>query len=184
MKPKASTLQERMGFNDPDLKSPIHDEMCLWLMKNKASVGCYLLGNVTVCYDEKDSLLKEAAQKLNKTFHDPDPMVEAEHPVKNGSYIVGFIDIAIRIRYASLRRSAEQGKAEYKFSSADDCVFIEVKPKIESFGETMRQINMYREYAYGKYAIFTPDHRFKDAFESQGIKVFKSTDVPLVDGAK
>ena len=30
-KPKAKTLQERMGFTDPDLKTPGHDAIMLWL---------------------------------------------------------------------------------------------------------------------------------------------------------
>jgi hypothetical protein len=30
-KPNAKTLQERMGFTDPDLKTPGHDAIMMWL---------------------------------------------------------------------------------------------------------------------------------------------------------
>jgi hypothetical protein len=33
-KPKAQTLQQRLGFLDSDLKSPVHDEIMIWLDEN------------------------------------------------------------------------------------------------------------------------------------------------------
>lgn len=62
--------------------------------------------------------------------------------------------------------------------------YIECKPSIRSFGETLRQMNLYRSAIIVQRKIdhfskpddvsmilFTPDTRFKDAFESQGITV-------------
>lgn len=52
--------------------------------------------------------------------------------------------------------------------------YIEVKPQIRSFGQTLRQLTTYQSYNEDKNKIvvlFTPDLRFKDAFESQGIMV-------------
>jgi hypothetical protein len=49
---------------------------------------------------------------------------------------------------------------------------VEVKPKIKSFGETLRQINTYRETSpNATYIIYTPDVRFKAAFETQWVKL-------------
>lgn len=31
MEPKAKTMQERFGFSDPDLKTPEHDAIMMWL---------------------------------------------------------------------------------------------------------------------------------------------------------
>ena len=53
-----------------------------------------------------------------------------------------------------------------------DRYYIEVKPVIRSFGETLRQLNTYKHYLHAsKLYLFTTDLRFKDAFESQGIEV-------------
>jgi len=57
---------------------------------------------------------------------------------------------------------------------------IEVKPKIKSFGETMRQINTYKEFdKYPMYVIYSPDVRFKAAFESQGVKFITPSDLGI-----
>ena len=180
MKPKASTMQERMGFNDPDLKSPIHDKMVIWLMKNKVSVANYLLGNIRFQSGSNDKRCEDMVSAMDKTIHDPDPVVRTEKPIMSGDFIIGFIDVSLANRGAYVSLDSKTGEVGWTFSGTYPDVNIEVKPKIESFGETMRQINMYREYERCQYAIFTPDHRFKDAFESQGIKVFKSTDVPII----
>ncbi len=53
--------------------------------------------------------------------------------------------------------------------------YIECEPYIESFGATLRQLNTYKEFldrdGCDKVYLFTPDLRFKDAFESQNVKV-------------
>jgi len=60
------------------------------------------------------------------------------------------------------------GKEVYK------SICIEVKPKISSFGATLRQLNKYAEYGRvpkNDIYLYTPDTTFKDAFENQGFKV-------------
>lgn len=37
-KPKAQTLQQRFGFKDEDLKTPMHDEIMMWLDKNAEKI--------------------------------------------------------------------------------------------------------------------------------------------------
>lgn len=57
---------------------------------------------------------------------------------------------------------------------------IEVKPKIKSFGETLRQINTYRDFdPHAFYIIYSPDSRFKEAFELQGISFVTPSDLGL-----
>lgn len=51
-------------------------------------------------------------------------------------------------------------------------IVIEVKPYIDSFGAVLRQLNTYKIHRPGyDFYLFTIDERFKEAFESQGIKV-------------
>jgi hypothetical protein len=80
--------------------------------------------------------------------------IDYEVPLKTCSgFIVGYWDVVIN-------------KSSYH------ALFIECKPYVDSFGKVMRQINTYKEYTNGyKIYLFTPDIRFKEAFESQGIKV-------------
>jgi hypothetical protein len=55
-------------------------------------------------------------------------------------------------------------------------IFIEVKPIIRSFGETLRQLKTYQSFvpdSIGRTYLFTTDVKFKAAFETQGIKVME-----------
>lgn len=55
---------------------------------------------------------------------------------------------------------------------------VEVKPKIDSFGETLRQINTYKTYLPDDiFVIYSPDTRFKEAFETQGIKFITPSEI-------
>jgi hypothetical protein len=61
---------------------------------------------------------------------------------------------------------------------------IEVKTSIESFGKVMRQLNKYKYSApynctcrLRDVVLYTPDRRFKEAFESQDIRVISPDDL-------
>lgn len=45
---------------------------------------------------------------------------------------------------------------------------IEVKPKIKSVGEMLRQLQSYSSYLHCPIVLFTKDLQFKDVFEGQG----------------
>jgi len=61
-------------------------------------------------------------------------------------------------------------------------VAVEIKSHVKSFGETLRQLQIYREWrkktgqqmpfsSFIPVLLITPDHRFDDAFRSQGFDV-------------
>ena len=70
MKPKAKTHLERMGFNDSDLKTPKHDEMCLWFAQNH----------------------KEILKKILIINEQTHPVLQWEQPIMNRGYIIGYAD--------------------------------------------------------------------------------------------
>lgn len=70
MKPKARTHLERMGFNDLDLKTPKHDEMCLWFAQNHKE------------------LLKKVLPETETNYS----TLKWEHPVMSRGYIIGYAD--------------------------------------------------------------------------------------------
>jgi hypothetical protein len=86
----------------------------------------------------------------------------AEDPVCNDNkYIIGYVDVMI---ICPGERKA---------------ICVEVKPMIKSFGETLRQINTYKKYRSTNYVIYSPDTRFKTAFESQGVKFITPSDLGI-----
>ncbi len=113
-----------------------------------------------------------------------DLKILSESPIQtHNQFIVGYWDILIRRRYHNLKSSNfirwYGKKDEADTANHNDCrdIFIEIKPKIKSFGETLRQIKTYQLYMPGSKGytfLFTKDLKFKDAFESQGIGVINA----------
>jgi hypothetical protein len=63
-----------------------------------------------------------------------------------------------------------------------DRIYIEVKPVIDSFGTTLRQLNTYKSLiagSSGNIYLFTEYLRFKEQFEFQGIKVINPPEEKL-----
>lgn len=116
--------------------------------------------------------------------------IESKVPLtaKNG-FLVGYTDIKITLSNTQI----DYENFLIKVHGLPDVIYVEVKPTIKSFGETLRQLNTYRHYIglnsgyFDKYDrewhdipyelyLFTTDLRFKEAFESQGIKVLTYPD--------
>lgn len=118
--------------------------------------------------------------------------IKSEKPILGyHKYIIGYADIEYVVGadvYTSGDCSRyfvnkDDSKAYYAFERR---YLIEVKPHIKSFGATLRQLRTYQEYMWhtgtnlsdrkqiieSKICLFTKDRIFKEAFESQGIKVF------------
>lgn len=124
----AQTFLQTLGFQDPDLQNPKHDEIIIWLteeVKTHAvalSFEWYMGLDARKHYvvDNKEKLLKEfktfpskVTEKIMsmtddqlKTFFDSRPVVdfrvakvELEKPiVKQGNYIVGFADLIVYVQ--------------------------------------------------------------------------------------
>lgn len=186
-------LDTLLKLDDEQLKTPKHDEMVLWLL-NEENIK-KTLPDVFKKYSEMaQERIKELAtdyarisqdiEEVNKEiqyhyltknewlkmkngeleslkYHEkclkkPKITIISERPIKaQNGFLIGYWDIALRI------------------SGLQYTIYIEVKPKITSFGATLRQLRTYESYANRKDKIylFTEDLRFKDAFESQGIRV-------------
>ena len=152
-KDRYTTTEKMWKLDDDTLKTPKHDEMILWL-----------LNDVNIKY-------------LFPEYIDLDIQILSEDPLtaENG-FLVGYLDIVVK--YTPERTDIPE---VYKY--------IEVKPNISSFGSTLRQLKTYNHYLGSRIThsdrgwnvpvdmyLFTTDLRFKEAFESQGIKVLTYPD--------
>jgi hypothetical protein len=146
----------------------------------------------------------EQARELVYSIDVPElePLIDCEVPIQTGNnnFIIGYIDLRFKIKnYFGLETECFFETFEYELpgtqikliykayckinahnnSLGNEIINIEVKPKIRSFGETLRQINTYKTYSDGIYIIYSPDTRFKAAFETQGIKIITPSDLGL-----
>lgn len=101
-----------------------------------------------------------------------------EHTISNDrAFVVGFVDMMIRIRkpslWVDLHRANDydlpSSKPAWKIFHGDENVYFEVKSKIPSLGELVRQIRFYQSHKPGLYFVVSPDNRYADVLRSQGI---------------
>jgi len=154
-KEKGTTVEKLWNLDDKQLKTPEHDKLICLLLNEEYMQKIILKEYPCMKVEEGDCWF-----------------IESEVPIKNeyNNFIIGYWDIILTY--------------ENKYNIHDDRsysakIFIEVKPKIDSFGSVLRQIKTYKEF-YSKNDIkkycmtvilFTPDTRFDKEFESQRIKV-------------
>jgi hypothetical protein len=137
------------GFVDSDLATDMHDKVMIWLDTNIVKV------------------LKGIAKKTNIDEAKID--CKWEYPIVKGSAqyksIVGYIDMFVFIDI--LGKENADGSVIYDKSYK---LAFEVKSKIGSIGEVIRQIRQYQTFIRpDSFIIVSPDDRFKDLLESQGV---------------
>ena len=105
--------------------------------------------------------------------------IESEVPItsSNGNYVIGFWDVIISVNIRESASSNRKDNIEIRVIPKHQDIlkyYIEVKPKITSFGKTLRQINLYKTYICGtnyELILITKDSKFREAFGSQNIIV-------------
>jgi hypothetical protein len=176
--PKSKTIIERHGFKDPELKTAKHDDLVLWARKNVSGIAKQILPP----FGTNDSYLEKVWNKtklqLDEDYTDNlsdlknnIKIVEVllEQPINSGKWIIGFVDLVIKLKIPRYKRHVGTGR-----DSAN--IYIEVKTKIESFGELLRQVNMYRMYTQEEldfWVIICPDDSHKAILADQKIFYIK-----------
>jgi hypothetical protein len=184
-KTRASTLQERFGFKDSDLKTSEHDEIMCWLDQNIQTL-CQRL----ICFPIDGTWAREEIARCMRQWAEGDHVAvkdfprippcprrtlkvrsQWEVPIMSGQYTIGFLDMVAQCEFLGLSVSWERTQADRKLDVRQETVGLnfEVKSDIPSIGELIRQINFYRQYRPGHYIIVSADGRWKKQIESQGM---------------
>lgn len=99
-KVRATTLQQKFGFQDDDLRTPAHDSLMVWLDQyvDSAVAGWY---PAALTEDETNHLLVEAKQENEKRLHDVEKRMLDDRAWldKHGSSIVTGITASIEKKY-------------------------------------------------------------------------------------
>jgi hypothetical protein len=170
-KTKIKSLDQFWKIEDDQLKTPEHDKMLLWLLKKEN------LRNIITSKNPEAEKWDWEHVKIHAE----------EYIISNSGFRVGAPDIIFVVpRYLCKNCNiTHKNRENCPSCESDDIVkyprehphhysryFIEIKPKIENFGATLRQLKLYISYGYEDRAyIFTGDLRYQEEFENQGIKV-------------
>lgn len=179
---KPKTNLERLGFKDPDLTSPKHDEMMLWLDKNVEEKFCNKLKRKN----------RERILHIEKLW---------EQPIRGyNGFILGYKDFELKcwedIIYKEFckiddipwRWEKGDTPVEGQYEATDTFeiqVIFEVKTTIPSLGELLRQINSYWSITgRALFFVVSPDMKYIDILNEQGIGFISYPDFKLHEPKK
>jgi hypothetical protein len=179
--PKASTLQQRFGFQDSDLKSPDHDQIMIWLDTYAEEIVKLILKYDGNWENQNDPNIKHLIERIGEPPEKPSLKIKKvwEYAVtgRNG-FMVGFIDMLVEVDLPYLDLHREKWMA----TSTRTSVFFEVKTTIPSLGELIRQIRMYQEYiGKRKFYVVASDSKYVKQLNQQGIGFIKYPDFQIFD---
>lgn len=83
----------------------------------------------------------------------------------------GFADLAVLIQCPRVREYHEYSKGwDVEVFCDEQWLFFEVKPKIESLGELIRQLRRYEVYTRGRWVVVSPDAQYATLLREQGFE--------------
>jgi len=185
-KDRTGKLDTLLKINDTELKTPKHDELCLWVNNNIEKI-------LYKCLEEKYAKLIQYFFGTNdKTKAWTSFQLDWEEPIKGrNGFVIGIPDFKYSILHEEIEiyDDGKKHRIAYLFGG-----FIEVKPTVKSIGETMRQMKLYRSNYIGSngipfrgvsmsfkhggqsteggnydFFLVTNTKEFKNIFEKQGI---------------
>lgn len=180
--------QSTLRFDDPDLRTPKHDQIVQWLSTEWINTVRFDPNRLTKHFAEslrwnhghQGSRTCDACEAVIRDFK-PAARVEKiectwELPItKSNGWIVGYFDLYVKFNLLVSSYDHERGYVDDKDSVSFG---IEAKSKIESLGELFRQLNTYRTVFEQSdrqlIAVASPDDRFKQVIEGQGFQFIKA----------
>ena len=191
MKPKSTTMAQRFGFADPDLTTPAHDALLMWLDEEIEAIARAQVGELkideqrisrrtsdygatrSVAVDVGDLTTDELEILTHHPLGKPKFTITKtwECPILDKSYTIGFCDMMINIRRSCSNTYVRLGFEEPDVRDTEESLrwWLEIKPSIPSIGELVRQLRMYQSYTGGdKWFVVSPDTRYRTQIEGQG----------------
>lgn len=196
---KSRNKVQQLGFWDPEVASPDHDAVCMWVYDNPESI---LRAVHPELYDRDwssddiqvfGSIPQRKWQQHTNAFAAnnlrPNPRIvkkELEQPLKQSSTygnragrIVGYADLMLTVAapeinvlstHSDYAEHADKRKeCEIEQGEYTRSVLVEAKSKLPSIGELMRQLQLYRTAFEGEMAVVAPDDSYTTILREQGI---------------
>lgn len=190
-----SEMKKTGLFDDPDLKTPMHDEIMVWLDSwlrdwNNVQKVCDYKKHKEVFVENVQQIKEEYPTDYSENKYDGTTYrkIKWERPITGyNGYVHGFADLEMIIRRSRLSISNHTVMSPYDYSFRDErridyikafeegsiCIIFlfEVKSKIISLGDLIRQVQLYRsKVEEAKFYVVSPDvMKYKNVLKSQGI---------------
>ena len=173
-----NTLLQRMGFRDPDRKTPDHDRACIEL----ATTPKKLLSALDISCDAARAHLEQPLQKGTGKYTSTIGFLDATVEWKKIKMVVGCS--------SSWKHPADKPWARctscFDYDDGDHGILlVEVKTRVENIGDLLRQMNLYREYAkfrqYVIWSLFPEDRRYGTLLSQQGYTLVVGSSIDTLE---
>lgn len=178
----------QIGFWDNEVSTPDHDQIQVWTLKNIDKVLRLAIpdefdrdwGPREVSYSSEgisEDQWQDIKAKAIAEHPRPNPKankIELECALvkrhgHNGQLeqIVGYADLMVHVGIPGM-----SGYGDEPFQvwfGGKERILVEVKSKLPTLGELMRQINLYREAHRGKVVVVSPDDSYTEILATQGV---------------
>lgn len=144
-------------FQDPDLHTPAHDAIMMWLEENSCTLIYEHVARPAQVATDRPLVMYPCSTKW-----------EVPHYGRLLTY--GGIQ---RTEYSSARYIDMVISTRYSEVGAECRMACEVKPVIRSAGELIRQLRQYESSGW-RVAVVSPDDRFRAIIEKQGFIFIKA----------
>ena len=139
----------------------------------KEDLSEYLSKNAKIFKQKIEEDYKKFVSEIQsrKKLFEINKQLEKNLSQPNG-WNIGFIDLYFLIKINSVGTEYFREIFSNDYESVE--IYLEIKPKVESIGEVMRQINYYRNYS-GKapFVLVTESEGIKEIFQSQNVLVYE-----------
>lgn len=170
-------MDKRLGYH-ADIRhhtTPEHDEMCMFVHDNYNLIAELILKKLGL-FDKIDYFSVENPK--------------LEHPVKfqknnyNNKVVVGYIDVSTKILLEDVGTEEQFERHdlwdEFEYNEDNQSAFkpinFEIKPKVDSLGDTIRQIEFYKFHdeapEVAQWVLVTKTKNLGRYFEKQGIMAY------------
>jgi hypothetical protein len=153
-KNRYKSLEQKFNVGDKLLTTPMHDQMVIELLDRTTIYFTLLEFNFP--------MVNQIMERYGCVQTSKYISIKSEVPVSTyNGFIIGYWDIV----------------ANFIDEKNIYPIYIEVKPYIDSFGDTLRQLKTYMNFfnldkmQEGPVCLYTPDDKFDKEFASQGIQV-------------
>ena len=190
---------QQLGFWDPEVSNPDHDDICLWAYHNAHDIFQTVVpslfnrdwdqSEILISHEERTPETIRAVEQYTKATPRPNPRVvgrSLEHVLKSSTgyrnnleRIVGYADLHIRTS-VPLITSVQGNKTRLGFNVLEEFevnwseerypgILVEAKSVLPTIGELMRQIQLYRTAFGGPIVVISPDTKYAEILREQEV---------------
>lgn len=191
---------QQLGFWDPEVSTPSHDNIVLWAYDNTETIlrlvmpdafdHAWLQDEVLRSRHEREERFLQMARKYVDSNPRPNPRarkktLEYVLTTQTGyqgklEKIVGYADLLIDVEFPCVSINESEDGVHLVWRHGRDLpanqasVLVEAKSVLPSIGELMRQIQLYRTAHSGPVVVVSPDDQYAQILGEQGVFFIQS----------